>query len=125
MNRLLHMAAALALGAGCALPALAQDTGTTDATHGNTTSQGAASSPRASTTPAGINHTISASDTSSAAALATNTMGAGPADLDRPATGSDLDMGWLGLLGLAGLLGLRRRRDADHRRMDVRPGSTR
>jgi MYXO-CTERM domain-containing protein len=112
MKKLTHLAATLALGAACALPVLAQDTGTTGASHGNTTSQGEPTTARVSTTaaPGGISHTISASDSGSAGAPSTNTMGAGPADTNRGSTDSARSLGWMGLLGLAGLLGLRSRR---------------
>jgi MYXO-CTERM domain-containing protein len=112
MIKLTHVAATLAVGAACTLPVFAQDTGTTGASHGNATSEGMPTTARVSTAtpPGGISHTISASDTGSASAPSTNTMGAGPADMNRGDSGGGRTIGWLGLLGLFGLLGLRSRR---------------
>lgn len=104
MKKLSHRAVMLAVGAACALPVLAQDTGTTGDTHGNTTARGAATTVQAGATPVpGISHTISTS-----ASPRTNTLGAGPQALDRGGSDGGVDVGWLGLLGLFGLLGLRR-----------------
>ena len=83
MRRRATGCAAVVLCATCAWPVLAQDTGTTGATHGNTASQGTVATPAASPVPApGISHTISASDTG-AAAPDTSTLGAGPRDMGR------------------------------------------
>jgi hypothetical protein len=108
MTKLTHLGATLALGAACALPALAQDTGTTGASHGNTTAQGEPTTSRVATTtpPGGISHTISAS-ADSARGPSTNTMGAGPTDTNRAASNDDRALGWMGVVGLLGLLGLR------------------
>lgn len=83
--------AALALGAACALPVMAQTSASTAATPATPSTQSAAPDTR--------------------------TMGAGPSvESGRTESRgeSDRDLGWLGLLGLAGLLGLRRKHD-DHR----------
>lgn len=126
MNKLTHLAAAIGLGAACALPVLAQDTGTTGATHGNTAAEAAPTTPLAGATAApGISHTISASDTGSAGAPSTNTMGAGPEDMNRAGADGHRDIGWMGLLGLLGLLGLRRRQHHADDRMDMPHGNAR
>jgi MYXO-CTERM domain-containing protein len=88
MKQISRITAALALGAACALPVMAQDT---SATTGNTT-QGTQSTP---STPS------------------TQTMGAGPDTTMDTRSDEHRDMGWIGLLGLAGLLGLRRRHHHD------------
>lgn len=125
MKKLTHLAVTLAVGAACALPVLAQDTGTTGETHGNTIAQGAATTVRAGATPVpGISHTISASDRGSASAR-TNTMGAGPQDLDRTGSDGGIDLGWFGLFGLLGLLGLRRRDHGDTGRASLHGASAR
>ena len=93
------MAAVIALGAACAVPAIAQGT---DGARG--------SAMATSYAPAGM----------AASQPSATTMGAGPANMaDRPQTQDDPhhDLGWLGLIGLAGLLGWRRR---DLRRLNVR-----
>ena len=52
----------------------------------------------------------------------TQSMGAGPSDMQRVEVDNDRDMGWIGLLGLAGLLGLRRKKHDDrHDHMRVNP----
>ena len=124
MKRLTYLVATLAIGAACATPVLAQDTGAIGATHGNTSSPGDATAPGAATTAApGISHTISASQTGSAGGPSTNTMGAGPQDMGRAQSQGDLDIGWMGLLGLFGLLGLRRRRHGGDPRAQLRHGT--
>ena len=91
MNRLNRTAAALALGFACAMPAMAQTSGT------------AASS---SQQPA---------QTAQQSAPDTRAMGAGPADEGRmESRDTDRDLGWIGLLGLLGLLGMRKRHSDDH-----------
>ena len=104
MKRISQLAAVIALGAACAVPAMAQGT---DGAHG--------SAMAASYAPAG---------TGDPQPPATTTMGAGPRNMaDQPQTQDDPhhDLGWLGLIGLAGLLGWRRR---DLRQLNVR-GNTR
>lgn len=96
--------AALALGAACTLPVMAQSTS------GAGTGAGSAGSGSAGT--------------SRAASPDTRTMGSGPSvESGRTETrrDGDRDLGWLGLLGLAGLLGLRRKHDD---RPDVRETRT-
>jgi MYXO-CTERM domain-containing protein len=90
MKKLSHIAAAVSLGLACAMPAMAQDSGSASST----------------TTPS----------TTVQSTPDTQSMGAGPDDMDTTArTDGDRDLGWIGLLGLAGLLGLRRRHDRhDH-----------
>jgi len=101
MNRhsIARMTAALALGAACALPVMAQDTSGTAS--GGTAAGSQSSAQMAQTQP---------SDSSST----TRSMGAGPEDMGTQRD-EHRDMGWIGLLGLAGLLGLRRRQHHDDR----------
>lgn len=107
MTKLTQLAATLAFGAVCALPAVAQDTGTTGASHGNTASEGTSTTLRGSTTPPpGISHTISAS-ADAARSPSTRTMGAGPADKDESTASGDRTGGWMGLVALLDRLGLR------------------
>ena len=106
-------AAAVALGLACAMPVMAQGSGTTASTGSTLSSQPAdASSTTMSSQPADSSSTTLSSQPSD-----TRTMGAGPEEIE---VDNDRDMGWIGLLGLAGLLGLRRRQHHDDHRHDVR-----
>ena len=98
MKKLSQLAAVVALGTACAMPALAQDSGTSSST--------------------------TAQSTAPTQAPTTQSMGAAPDDTTmNRRDDSDRDMGWIGLLGLAGLLGLRRRRPHDDN-MDARRTTT-
>ena len=104
MKKLSHAAAVATLGLACALPVMAQ---------------GSASSSTAS--PA-TSATASPSTMDASSNPSTPQMGAGPAEMDRPAerNDGDRDLGWIGLLGLAGLLGLRRKHHDHVERTDYR-----
>lgn len=93
MNRIHHTAGAIALGLACAMPAMAQGSGSTAGS-----SQGSA-------------------QTAQQSAPDTRSMGAGPGMDDNRSARSDgdRDLGWLGLLGLLGLMGLKRRHHHDDR----------
>jgi hypothetical protein len=95
MKKLSHVAAVVSLGLACAMPVMAQSTGSTTTPSDSTTAS--SSTMNNSTTPG--------------TTPSTSQMGAGPSDMDRPVerNDGDRDMGWIGLLGLAGLLGLRRK----------------
>ena len=100
------IATALALGAACAMPAMAQQSGAA---------------------AANANPGVSAARSPEVSAPDTRTMGAGPSTMDTGRTqarsvdvGDDKDLGWFGLLGLLGLLGLRRKHHDHYDRNDTR-----
>ena len=94
MKRINRTAAAIALGFACAMPVMAQGSGS-----------------------AGSSQASQPAQTAQQSAPDTRSMGAGPAmDDNRMArSDGDRDLGWLGLLGLLGLMGLKRRHHHDDR----------
>src|SRR4051812_23477162 len=114
MKKFPQIAAAVALGAACALPVMAQSQSS------GASGVGQSSQPMSQPAPQS-----SSADTKS--------MGASPAQMDTGPSTQDTsrptekrDMGWIGLLGLAGLLGLRRKREDHHVHTEVHrtPGTT-
>ena len=110
MKKLSRIAAVVSLGVACAMPVMAQTTGSTTTPSDSTTASSS---------------TMNNSTTSPSTAPSTSQMGAGPSDMDRPAERNDRDMGWIGLLGLAGLLGLRRKHHDHVERTDYRTNNAR
>lgn len=123
MKKLSQIAAVVSLGVACAMPVMAQTTGSTGTSGGTTASSTMGSGSMGSGSTAGSSDTGSSS-VGSSSTPSTTQMGAGPSDMDRPAERNDRDMGWIGLLGLAGLLGLRRKHH-DHDRTDYRTNTAR
>ena len=114
MKKLSQIAAIVSLGAACAMPVMAQTTGSTTTPSESTTASSST-----------MNNSTTSPSTTSSTSPSTSQMGAGPSDMDRPAQRNDRDMGWIGLLGLAGLLGLRRKHHDHVERTDYRTNNVR